>query len=436
MARPELAIVCDDLSSATDCGVQVARWDLAVTVPLLAPDAWPRLPAAEVISVTTETRPASGVAAYEQTFGAARQLWAMGYRHFFKSMDSTLRGNVLDEVRALVAVADPEVVVVAPAFPTYGRTTVAGIHLLHGRPIHTTEFGSDPRNPVADSDLPRLFAPLCEKQALLGLADTRVPEADLARTLAGLVGGGCRVLIFDVGQEDDLARLVRAVARARLKPLWVGSTGLAGHVGAYLRPAPRQAAIDLPQRPAPGLVIAGTASEHTRRQFEWLEQRSDSTVIKADPGEFVLGQAAARREHDRCRELALTALRQGQSAAIGVLSSRDEVAEVTRLGAQHLLSPAEVAQRITAALARLARDLVDSVPALSGLVATGGDTASAICAEFEAQAIQIVREVEPGIPLTRLLGPRAVHVVIKAGAFGSAHVLLAALQHLTLTTAS
>src|SRR5690606_20712171 len=101
-------------------------------------------------------------------------------------------------------------------------------------------------------------------------------------------------------------------------------------------------------------------------------------------------------------------------------------------GVQQGLAPAEVAQRITENLAQVARGLAEAEPALTGLVLTGGDTASAVCAALEAQAIQIIHEVEPGIPLTRLVGTQPVPVVIKAGAFGSPNALVSALKHLQL----
>jgi uncharacterized protein YgbK (DUF1537 family) len=305
---------------------------------------------------------------------------------------------------------------------------------LNGVPIHATEFGSDPRTPVRDSDLPRLFAPLGRQQALLGLADLRVPEADLARTLTSLVSQERSVLVCDADEEADLARVVRAVAATGLTPLWVGSTGLAGHVGGYFRPEPKPQITDLPESLAPGLIIAGTASEHTRAQFDFLSKSAGIALIKLDPRALVADPAAAQTEQHRCRQRALAAVQQGQAAALGVLSSREEVAEVVRLGAASGLSPAEVAARITTALAQLARDLVEAAPALSGLVLTGGDTASAVCAALEARAIQIIREVEPGIPLTRLVGPWPIPVVIKAGAFGSPQALLNSLKHLTRYT--
>jgi uncharacterized protein YgbK (DUF1537 family) len=301
--------------------------------------------------------------------------------------------------------------------------------LLRGVPLHETEFGSDPRTPVRESDLTRLFGGLGLRLSLVSLEQVRAGEAALAQTLTRLAEGERSVLVFDVSEEEDLARIVRAVKATQLSPLWVGSTGLAGHVGGYYRDALVSAPVDLPENVGTGVIIAGTASEHTRQQFDVLAQRNDVVVIKVDPHALV---AAAPVELERCVGLARAALGQGKAAALGVLSSRDEVAEVTRQGVQAGLTADDVARRITDGLGQMARGLVEGAPGLTGLVLTGGDTASAVCAALEAQAIQIIHEVEPGIPLTRLVGPRAVPLIIKAGAFGSPEVLASALKHLTL----
>jgi 4-hydroxythreonine-4-phosphate dehydrogenase len=61
-----------------------------------------------------------------------------------------------------------------------------------------------------------------------------------------------------------------------------------------------------------------------------------------------------------------------------------------------------------------------------GLIATGGDTAYAILHAWNATALRLIDEVEPGVPLSVTAGPRAVRVVTKAGAFGSPATLVRA----------
>jgi uncharacterized protein YgbK (DUF1537 family) len=56
---------------------------------------------------------------------------------------------------------------------------------------------------------------------------------------------------------------------------------------------------------------------------------------------------------------------------------------------------------------------------ISGIVATGGDTANALCNALGAQGLEILGEVEAGIPVMRLLGDQSLPLVTKAGGFGS-----------------
>src|SRR4030095_1882768 len=69
--------------------------------------------------------------------------------------DSTLRGNLGAEIEAIMDVVKPDCAIIAPAFPKYGRTTVDGVQHLHGRPLHETEFSTDPTAPVKDADIAR-----------------------------------------------------------------------------------------------------------------------------------------------------------------------------------------------------------------------------------------------------------------------------------------
>src|SRR5688572_19704120 len=161
MARPGMtpfAIIADDLSSATDCGAQVVRSGLSVVVPLGGYSLPKQARAAQVISVDTDSRSLSAERAYAKVRIAAGQLVAEGWTHFYKSVDSTLRGNLGAEIEAVLDVLKPDCAIIAPAFPKYGRTTVDGIQYFHGRPLHETEFGTDPTAPVKDADIARRLA--------------------------------------------------------------------------------------------------------------------------------------------------------------------------------------------------------------------------------------------------------------------------------------
>src|SRR6185436_17770119 len=105
MADPgmtRLAIIADDLSSATDCGAQVVRSGLSVVVPLGGYSLSTQVRAAQVLSVDTDSRSLSADDAYAKVKEASEQLVADGWTHFYKSVDSTLRGNLGAEIEAVL----------------------------------------------------------------------------------------------------------------------------------------------------------------------------------------------------------------------------------------------------------------------------------------------------------------------------------------------
>ena len=66
----------------------------------------------------------------------------------------------------------------------------------------------------------------------------------------------------------------------------------------------------------------------------------------------------------------------------------------------------------------LAQLIGPAVPAVGGLVLTGGDTACAVLSHLGVRGIRLVDEVEAGVPSGTTLGSLALPVISKAGAFG------------------
>ena len=100
----------------------------------------------------------------------------------FKRFDSGLRGHVATELDA-VASEVGQACVIASAAPALGVSVEGGSHLLHGKPVHETDYGADPAGPVTSS-LPDI---LKDPVATIPLAEVRGP--DLAEALQRAVTG-------------------------------------------------------------------------------------------------------------------------------------------------------------------------------------------------------------------------------------------------------
>jgi uncharacterized protein YgbK (DUF1537 family) len=424
MAYPgmtRLAIIADDLSSATDCGAQVVRSGLSVVVPLQGYSLPMQTLTAEVISVDTDSRSLSADRAYAKVKAASQQLVAEGWTDFYKSVDSTLRGNLGAEIEAVLDIVKPDCAVIAPAFPKYGRTTVDGIQYLHGRPLHETEFGSDPTAPVRDADIARRLAEGSRRRAgRLTLDQVRAGPTQIKSAIKRLLADGIELVVVDIAEQDDLKRICLGLSQSDLRVLWVGSTGLAEFVPLALEAVSTADTFsqDHALDPRPALALVGSASETTRQQLGYAQANNRLNIISLDPARMIQNGTIAAAELEQASSNLRAAIDSGHDAALVVSASRDEIAATQQLGAKLNLSAGQVAQRIVHGLARAGSRLVRE-GRISGIVATGGDTANALCNTLGAQALEILGEVEAGIPIMRLLGRQSLPLVTKAGGFGS-----------------
>jgi uncharacterized protein YgbK (DUF1537 family) len=420
------AIIADDLSSATDCGAQAVRSGLSVVVPLGSYSLPVQAQAVDVISVDTDSRSLPADRAFEKAKQAAQQLAADGWTQFYKSVDSTLRGNLGAEIEAVMDVIQPDCAIIAPAFPKYGRTTIDGVQYLRGRPLHETEFGTDPTAPVKEANIIRTLAEGSKRKAgHLTLEQVRKDLEEVEEAVQALREQGAELIVVDIAEQEDLKRLCMRLAQSSLRILWVGSTGLAEFVplafGA-LSPADivnRDHKID--SRPV--LALVGSASETTREQLGFAQSNYGLEIIYLDPIQLIQNPLS---ELDEANSRLRTAIDAGLDVALVVRSSREEIAATHQLGMSLNLSASQVAETIVDSLARSACRFVEENH-LSGILATGGDTANALCQALGAQALEILGEVEAGIPVMRVIGAQSLPLVTKAGGFGSLSAIADAL---------
>ncbi|CDG82500.1 four-carbon acid sugar kinase family protein [Janthinobacterium agaricidamnosum] len=360
----QLRIITDDFTSALDgtaCFAQCG-WDTAV---LIAAEG---MNDAAIASIDTRTRESSGAHA-ASTVSAAATAWSNA-DVLIKQFDSTLRGFIPQECLAAQMASGRRKLLIAPAFPSAGRSTESGSVYVDGVPVHLTAFAQDPTHPVTVSNLPELFR-------AHGVAVKVARDAADARALLGTHAA----VVVDARSEEDLDELVRNFISAP-DLLWAGSTGLLRSMARVLPPP--QSALHA--------VDAIRAAAEIRARRPWL----------------LVGSLNPRSR----RQLGVARARHGVNAlATGATYSAQQ-------GALH-----DIVLQIVHLLGTGACD---------GLVVTGGETARRIVDALPATSLRVCREVEPGTPLV-LVQPAtsAFPMVTKAGGFGDDQALLRCLDALT-----
>lgn len=253
--RRPLMILADDLTGACDAAVAFTIACAPVRVHINSEPS----EAACVQATTTESRDLPAAEAEVRVRSIAERL--PSNVELFKKIDSVFRGNTTAEIAAILRHARFDLAVLAPAYPSLGRTV--------------SEGALNVRDATGDRTLP-----IAKLLATAGCFLTTLPadlSADeLTATLRNCLNNPKPSVLFDTTSQDDLARIVSAARSLGKKILWIGSGGLAHALAAALpawkpQPAPS---------PRPGHTIFFIGSPHpvTRAQVEHLQNTTHSTV--------------------------------------------------------------------------------------------------------------------------------------------------------------
>jgi len=423
----QIGIIADDLTGANDAGVQLAKKGFRSTV-IMHPCGNETGAGADVLIVDTDSRAMSGPDAYEAAWRAALFLQERGYRHIYKKVDSTLRGNIAEELKAVEEAFKPDVVLIAPAFPNMNRVTVEGHHYVNGELITATEFANDPKTPVTDSYIPRLLrAGAGRKVELIEAGWLQRPAAELAAWVNDALRSGTSWFVCDSASEEELQALARRFSGMDKRIVWAGSAGLIEYLPEALGLTPSAAGDEEKACISQALVVSGSLSDTTRRQLLYARDMPDACALEVDPARLVAGDYDAEQYVQSMK-------RQPEKSyfVLYVDSSEQCRTAAVEAGKRVGKSLREVSEAISRGLGRIARAMLEANSGIQGLVLTGGDTAKAVSMELEIGEMQLFAEAEPGLPFGKLLGKeRSYWAITKAGGFGHDRSLAAALHYMS-----
>jgi D-threonate/D-erythronate kinase len=342
--------LADDMTGALEVGAKFSAAGLRSLVSANPVEACP----ASVLVYDTETRHSSPEAACQEVRRFVAQTGRIRPRLIYKKTDSTLRGNISAEVRALAELYPLWRIGYAPAYPALGRTVKRGRLYVDGVPVGDTEFARDVLNPVRTS------------------------------SISAILGSAVAYTIFDGETDADISKAASTILADESMRIAMGPAALAGEIAEQID-MPREVPPPLPQLRT-CLVLSGSLHGRSSAQMRHAEMRGCISADACAPWRMLA------RDH-----------------APGA-----EPAHAARVNAGFLVDQ----------LAAAASDAI---------FVSGGDTAFAVCAELGCPPLLPLREIVPGVPVTRIEAaqlsqalPRRQHdlyLITKAGGFGELDVL-------------
>ena len=323
--------LADDLTGALEVGARFAAAGVSCAVGFARQLDRPDVTA---LVLSTESRHMNDAEAYACIAALARE---NNVRLLYKKTDSTLRGPIAGEFRALLEAWPGTPLIYVPAYPAMGRTVRGGVLHVDGVPVHRTAFAQDLLDPVRESSIPAL------------LADAGAPVAVVRPCELGLLPDA-GIYVVDGETDRDVETAAAFLARSENRRLAAGPAALAGQLAV---------AMALPRgNPAPWphvstcVLVNGSMHEVSAAQVRHAGWPA-ATLKSVPPGWSTLD---------------------AEPGASGIERAR-------RLGA-------------------MVREMVDRARP-DALFVIGGDTAAGVIEALGAPPLYPVGEIVPGVPVSR-----------------------------------
>ncbi|MGE5590486.1 MAG: four-carbon acid sugar kinase family protein [Bacillota bacterium] len=417
---PRLAVIADDLTGAMDTALQFGKAGHRTVVSLTGMGPLHDC-VVDVIVVSTDSREISPSAAYKAVWSATREMAASGILRFYKKVDSTLRGHVATDLDAMLDALGYSRALFCPSFPESGRILVGGYHLVHQVPLQRTELTSDPGARFKTSYVPGFLQENSRRPVgHISLGTVMAGSDEILAAMGAAFASRQQILVADAATREDLSAVAHAADLFGEPLLLAGSAGLAEEVAARLERVgdpPVFLGSSGPSRSdRPVLFVSGSTTEVNREQVGYLLAQGEVAVIAGNAAALLSGDVG---EQSRVMEAVVASLRSGRDTL--VLSAPDSEAVRAGLTAGDLMgyTPQETRRVLAGALAVLVARILGQVR-VAGLTVTGGEVSSQVLHALGASQIELVGEVQAGVPLGRVLRPGLppLALVTKSGSLG------------------
>ena len=336
--------------------------------------------------------------------------------------DSTLRGHLLEEYRAVDPTAST-VLLLVPALPAAGRTTRGGVHCIDrgGRhvPLHETEYARDGAFRYSNSRLldwaqersGGLFPAEHGTEVPLGRLRAVGPGAVVEALVIAATAGTPAVCAPDVESVDDLKLIAAGLRDAEAAGVPVTVRCAPAFAGVLSGCLATEAARP-PDGSAGVLVVCGSYVETTTLQLEALRCQRGVVPIELDP------RALAGSEAEAATALSAAAAAAGErieATGVAVVATARE----RPLGTRSLEAGTTIARR----LAKIVT-LVNPVPSV--VVAKGGITSYVTLREgLGVDAATVVGPLLPGVSLWNVdVASRSIPFIVVPGNVGGLELLV------------
>lgn len=402
-----VAIVADDLTGASDTGIKFLESGYQTSVVINYKNLSIK-DSKEILSLNTNTRELDSEEAYKIVNDVYLQLKEMNYQYFYKKIDSVFRGNIGQELDAMMDALDYNLALLIPAIPSNGRVIMDGY-------LNVISIKNGQEKIVNKLYLPQYLQEQTKKKIGLITLDIIRSGVQTLHKKFNEISKLNQIIIFDTETEDDLNIISQLCKQINKSYALVGASGIASYIPEIwdLQPKARDNKVGKTINNKKTLLVAGSFNNETSKQVQCIlkNRQEDVALIQINTNTIITDG----KEAELCRV----------KKQIKSMLCEEEKYEFFTVAVDTLLNKSIVVD------SKYSDDIADTVAEVGNiliktesfdkLILTGGDTAYRVFEKIGSSEITLIDEIIPGIPAGIIVDGKAKGdmVVTKSGGFGT-----------------
>ncbi len=415
-------VIADDLTGANDTGVQFTKkgYNTMVSIynkqsTIVTPDNL------DVFVIDTETRELKSKTAREKLRSILKKLNINKNDIIYKKVDSTLRGNISDEIEEIMNILKKDICIFSPSFPSHKRITIGGYLVVDQKPLGLSEYSSNNLKQEENSFIPFLL----KKQTnfsvgQIDLKDVAKGQKTILSKINKLYQKGNRIIVIDSTSEQHLADIFSSGLKFDGSVLFSGSAGLANYFSNIYNKN-EDLKINIENNKGPLIVVVGSRNSIMEDQINYIKNKLNSYELKIDLEQILSNKDLILDDYTtKCIQI----IRNNRDLVIHTNAIYNEEKLINKkLMFEYNLSFRKLEIHIKNFLGELTYKILENSCARN-LILTGGDIALGVCKKLNIYNMNIVDELLPGIPLsTANYKNYKLNIITKAGGFGKEDTL-------------
>ena len=415
-------VIADDLTGANDTGVQFTKKGYNAIVSVLDEQSTIIIPDnLDVFVMDTETRELESKTARKRLKSILEKININKKDVVYKKVDSTLRGNMGDEIEEIMIILNRDICIFSPSYPSQQRITVKGYLIVDQKPLGLSEYSSNNLEQGENSFIPFLLKKQTDfPVGQIDLKDVAKGQKTILSKINELSQKGNKIIVIDSTNEEHLKDIFASSLKLDRSVLFSGSAGLANHFP-NINNKNEDLKIKIENNKGPVIVVAGSRNSIMEDQVNYLKNRLNFAELKID-----LEQVFSNKDRilDNYAAEGIKAIKGNHDLVIHTNATYNEEKLINKkLMLKYDIGFRELEVEIKTFLGEITSKIVEN-SGVRNLILTGGDVALGVCEELNIYNMNILDELLPGIPLTIAhYKSYNLNIVTKAGGFGKEDAL-------------